>query len=82
MLQRGTATRRDRQQGSDHADAIRGRHQPVTLREAEKLCRRAVQRWESDRRESGLRIGYYVGVGEALPYESAGFDAVVCVDVL
>lgn len=30
----------------------------------------------------GLRIGYDVGVGEALPYESASFDAVVCVDVL
>ena len=33
-------------------------------------------------RESGLRIGYDVGVGEALPYDTAGFDAVVCVDVL
>lgn len=33
-------------------------------------------------RESGLRIGYDVGVGEALPYESASFDALVCVDVL
>ena len=33
-------------------------------------------------RESGLRIGYEVGVGEALPYDSACFDAVVCVDVL
>ena len=33
-------------------------------------------------RETGLRIGYDVGVGEALPYESATFDAVVCVDVL
>ena len=33
-------------------------------------------------REGGLRIGYDVGVGEALPYESASFDAVVCVDVL
>ena len=33
-------------------------------------------------RESGLRIGYDVGGGEALPYESASFDAVVCVDVL
>ena len=29
-----------------------------------------------------LRIGYDVGVGEALPYDDAGFDAVVCVDVL
>jgi len=31
---------------------------------------------------AGLRIGYDVGVGEALPYGDAGFDAVVCVDVL
>ena len=28
----------------------------------------------------GLRIAYDVGVGEALPYHAAGFDAVVCVD--
>lgn len=33
-------------------------------------------------RTGGLRIGYDVGVGEALPYDSASFDAVVCVDVL
>lgn len=33
-------------------------------------------------RTQGLRIGYDVGVGEALPYETASFDAVVCVDVL
>lgn len=32
--------------------------------------------------EGGMRIGYDVGVGEALPYGSASFDAVVCVDVL
>lgn len=32
--------------------------------------------------ETGLHIGYDVGVGEALPYDAAGFDAVVCVDVL
>jgi 2-polyprenyl-6-hydroxyphenyl methylase/3-demethylubiquinone-9 3-methyltransferase len=31
---------------------------------------------------SGLRISYDVGVGEALPYPAAAFDAVVCVDVL
>lgn len=30
----------------------------------------------------GLSIQYDVGVGEALPYAAAGFDAVVCVDVL
>ena len=29
-----------------------------------------------------LRIAYDVGTGEALPYADAGFDAVVCVDVL
>jgi 2-polyprenyl-6-hydroxyphenyl methylase / 3-demethylubiquinone-9 3-methyltransferase len=33
-------------------------------------------------RKVGLRIGYDVGVGEALPYDDATFDAVVCVDVL
>jgi len=33
-------------------------------------------------RGAGLRIGYDVGVGEALPYDDADFDAVVCVDVL
>lgn len=31
---------------------------------------------------SRLDIRYDVGVGEALPYEDAAFDAVVCVDVL
>ena len=31
---------------------------------------------------TGLPIRYDVGVGEALPYDSASFDAVVCVDVL
>jgi 2-polyprenyl-6-hydroxyphenyl methylase/3-demethylubiquinone-9 3-methyltransferase len=30
----------------------------------------------------GLDIAYDVGLGEALPYDAAGFDAVVCVDVL
>ena len=33
-------------------------------------------------RTGGLRIGYDVGVGEALPYGDVSFDAVVCVDVL
>ena len=33
-------------------------------------------------RAQGLRIGYDLGVGEALPYDAASFDAVVCVDVL
>ena len=30
----------------------------------------------------GLRIDYEIGVGEALPYDDATFDAVICVDVL
>ncbi|WP_019953408.1 bifunctional 2-polyprenyl-6-hydroxyphenol methylase/3-demethylubiquinol 3-O-methyltransferase UbiG [Yoonia vestfoldensis] len=30
----------------------------------------------------GLNIAYDVGVGEALPYHAASYDAVVCVDVL
>ena len=33
-------------------------------------------------RAGGLMIGYDVGAGEALPYDTASFDAVVCVDVL
>jgi 2-polyprenyl-6-hydroxyphenyl methylase / 3-demethylubiquinone-9 3-methyltransferase len=33
-------------------------------------------------RETGLPISYDVGVGEGLPYDTASFDAVVCVDVL
>ena len=33
-------------------------------------------------RATGLRIGYDVGVSEALPYDDSSFDAVVCVDVL
>lgn len=33
-------------------------------------------------RAQGLRICYDVGVGEALPYDTDSFDAVVCVDVL
>lgn len=33
-------------------------------------------------RACDLRIGYDVGVGEALPYDAATFDTVVCVDVL
>jgi 2-polyprenyl-6-hydroxyphenyl methylase/3-demethylubiquinone-9 3-methyltransferase len=33
-------------------------------------------------RAAGRSIRYDTGVGEALPYDDAGFDAVVCVDVL
>lgn len=42
----------------------------------------AIDATRSYAREVGLRIGYCVGVGEALPYDAAGFDAVACVDVL
>ena len=33
-------------------------------------------------RAGNLRIGYEIGVGEALPFGDATFDAVICVDVL
>ncbi|WP_412507509.1 bifunctional 2-polyprenyl-6-hydroxyphenol methylase/3-demethylubiquinol 3-O-methyltransferase UbiG [Roseovarius sp. SYSU LYC5161] len=33
-------------------------------------------------RATGRSIAYDIGAGEALPYAAAGFDAVVCVDVL
>ncbi len=42
----------------------------------------AVDAARAHARAGGLRIRYDVGVGEALPYDSASFDAVVCVDVL
>ena len=45
LLRHKTPTRHDRQQGPDHAYEIRGRHQPVTLSAAGKLCLRTVQLW-------------------------------------
>lgn len=42
----------------------------------------AIEAARAHAREGDLRIGYDVGVGEALPYDTASFDAVVCVDVL
>ena len=42
----------------------------------------AIEAARNHARGAGLHIGYDVGVGEALPYDDAGFDAVVCVDVL
>jgi 2-polyprenyl-6-hydroxyphenyl methylase/3-demethylubiquinone-9 3-methyltransferase len=43
---------------------------------------RAIEAARAHARAGGLPIAYDVGVGEALPYGSASFDAVVCVDVL
>lgn len=42
----------------------------------------AVEAARRHARDGGLRIAYDVGVGEALPYGAAAFDAVVCVDEL
>lgn len=42
----------------------------------------AIEAARAHARQGDLRIGYDVGVGEALPYGTASFDAVVCVDVL
>jgi 2-polyprenyl-6-hydroxyphenyl methylase/3-demethylubiquinone-9 3-methyltransferase len=42
----------------------------------------AVEAARRHARDSGMRIVYDVGHGEALPYAAAAFDAVVCVDVL
>ena len=47
ILPRGTATWRDRERDPDHADAIGGHHQPVTLIEAGKLSLRAVRGWRA-----------------------------------
>ncbi len=42
----------------------------------------AIEAARGHARSTGLHIDYDVGVGEALPYKNAGFDTVVCVDVL
>jgi 2-polyprenyl-6-hydroxyphenyl methylase/3-demethylubiquinone-9 3-methyltransferase len=42
----------------------------------------AIEAARSHAASGGLDIRYDVGVGEALPYDAASFDTVVCVDVL
>lgn len=42
----------------------------------------AIEAARTHARTGGLQIAYEVGVGEALPYDTSSFDAVVCVDVL
>lgn len=43
---------------------------------------RAIAAAQAHAEAGGLQIRYDTGVGEALPYDDASFDAVVCVDVL
>ncbi|WP_428514194.1 bifunctional 2-polyprenyl-6-hydroxyphenol methylase/3-demethylubiquinol 3-O-methyltransferase UbiG [Roseovarius sp.] len=45
-------------------------------------AKEAIATARSHAAQSGLDIRYDTGVGEALPYDDAAFDAVVCVDVL
>ena len=42
----------------------------------------AIKAARSHANAAGLQVAYDVGVGEALPYDAAVFDAVICVDVL
>ncbi len=42
----------------------------------------AIEAARAHAKQGGLTIGYDVGVGENLPYATASFDVVVCVDVL
>ncbi len=42
----------------------------------------AIEAARAHARDGGVQIAYDVGVGEALPYAAASFDAIVCVDVL
>jgi 2-polyprenyl-6-hydroxyphenyl methylase/3-demethylubiquinone-9 3-methyltransferase len=65
--------------GGFMAEALADRGAQVTgIDPAEK----AIAAARAHARAAGHAIGYDVGVGEALPYDRAGFDAVVCVDVL
>ncbi|MEO0370334.1 MAG: bifunctional 2-polyprenyl-6-hydroxyphenol methylase/3-demethylubiquinol 3-O-methyltransferase UbiG [Pseudomonadota bacterium] len=65
--------------GGFMAEALDDRGAQVTgIDPAEQAIIAARQHAERE----GRTIGYDVGVGEALPYSDARFDAVVCVDVL
>jgi len=65
--------------GGFMAEAIDDRGATVTgIDPAEKAIAAAA----AHARETGREIRYDVGVGEALPYDDAAFDIVVCVDVL
>jgi 2-polyprenyl-6-hydroxyphenyl methylase/3-demethylubiquinone-9 3-methyltransferase len=65
--------------GGFMAEALATRGAQVTgIDPAEK----AIAAARAHARAAGHAIAYDVGVGEALPYEASGFDAVVCVDVL
>jgi 2-polyprenyl-6-hydroxyphenyl methylase/3-demethylubiquinone-9 3-methyltransferase len=65
--------------GGFMAEAMAGRGANVTGIDP---AAEAIAAARAHARISGLRIGYDVGVGEAVPYPDASFDAVVCVDVL
>lgn len=65
--------------GGFMAEAMAGRGAKVTGIDP---AAEAIAAARAHARTSGLRIGYDVGVGEAIPYPDASFDAVVCVDVL
>ena len=65
--------------GGFMAEALAGRGAQVTGIDP---AAGAIDAARAHARAGGLRIGYDVGVGEALPYDDASFDAVVCVDVL
>ena len=65
--------------GGFMAEAIAARGAHVTGIDPAK---EAIAAARSHAAQSGLDIRYDTGEGEALPYDDAAFDAVVCVDVL
>jgi 2-polyprenyl-6-hydroxyphenyl methylase/3-demethylubiquinone-9 3-methyltransferase len=65
--------------GGFMAEAMAGRGATVTGIDPAAEAVAAARRHAAT---EGLSIRYDVGVGEALPYADASFDAVVCVDVL